>query len=124
VRDALSSNRARQFQAVVASCLAHSRPRFVDVAGRSPQECRHVLETLRDVYRNDAIARDQSISAAERFAFHQEQTGPLLNGLETWLRQRSGTRLALGSARIVFSRPASRKRQRKCRPAPGRSSLT
>lgn len=85
--DALSRNTKGEFETIVANCLAHGRRQFVDVAGSFPAECRHVLETLRDVYRNDAIARDQAMSAAERLAFHQEQSGPLMDGLEAWFRE-------------------------------------
>lgn len=54
--DALSRNMPADLKAVVANCLAHGRRQFVDVAGNFPEECRRVLETLREVYRNDATA--------------------------------------------------------------------
>jgi len=85
--DALSRNIPGEFETLLASCTAHARRRFVDVAGSFPGECRHVLETLREVYRNDALARKQVISKDERLAFHQKQSGPLMEGLETWLRE-------------------------------------
>ena len=85
--DALSRNTTGQFETIVANCMAHARRQFVDVVGSFPEECRYVLETLRDVYRNDALARERAMSAPERLTFHQEQSGPLMAGLETWLRQ-------------------------------------
>jgi transposase len=85
--DALSRNTKGEFETIVANCLAHGRRQFVDVAGSFPEECRHVLEALRDVYRNDALAREREMSAAERLTFHQEQSGPLMDGLETWFRE-------------------------------------
>jgi transposase len=83
--DALSRNTKGDFETIVANCLAHGRRQFVDVAGNFPDECLHVLETLRDVYRNDAVARERKMSAAERLTFHQQQSAPLMKGLETWL---------------------------------------
>ncbi|MFH1844396.1 MAG: IS66 family transposase [bacterium] len=85
--DALSRNTTGEFTTIVANCMAHARRQFVDVAGNFPDECRHVLETLRDVYRNDGVARERKMSAAERLTFHQQQSGPLMDGLETWLRE-------------------------------------
>jgi len=55
--DALAANTAGEFDSIVAGCTSHARRRFVDVAEDFPSECRYVLETLRDVYRNDADAR-------------------------------------------------------------------
>jgi hypothetical protein len=58
--DALSRNTSGEFETIVAHCLAHGRRQFVEVADNFPGECRHVLETLRDVYRNDALARPRA----------------------------------------------------------------
>lgn len=85
--DALSRNTTGEFQTIVANCLAHGRRQFVGVAENFPDECRYVLETLRDVYRNDATARERAMTLAERLAFHQEQSGPLMDGLEKWLTE-------------------------------------
>jgi hypothetical protein len=49
-------------QVLHSNCTAHMRRQFVDVANRITEECRYVLEVLRDIYRNDAAARRQGIS--------------------------------------------------------------
>jgi transposase len=85
--DALSRNVPGEFETILASCTAHARRGFVEVAGSFPDECRVVLETLREVYRNDAFTRQQAMSKQQRLAFHQERSGPLMEGLETWLRE-------------------------------------
>ena len=56
-----------------AHCLAHARRRYVDVVEAFPDECRYVLETLRDVYKNDAEARKQGMSPEQRLSFHQAE---------------------------------------------------
>ena len=83
--DALSHNTAGEFDTIVANCIAHARRQFVDVAPRFPEPCRYVLETLREVYRNDALARAAQLSPAERLAYHQEHSGPPMRGLQWWL---------------------------------------
>jgi transposase len=85
--DALAANTAGEFESIVAGCTSHARRRYVDVAEDFPAECRYVLETLRDVYRNDAAARQQEMSPEQRLAFHQAESGPLMGLLERWMRQ-------------------------------------
>jgi transposase len=85
--DALPTNTAGDFEAIVASCNAHARRRYVDVAQDFPDECRYVLETLRGVYKNDAVTRKKEMSATERLAFHKEHSGPLMAGLAKWMQQ-------------------------------------
>jgi hypothetical protein len=85
--DALASNTAGAFDTLLASCLAHARRRFVDVVENFPAEVRYVLETLREVYRIDALAGERALSAEERLHLHQAESGPLMAGLETWLRR-------------------------------------
>ena len=37
-----------KLEVIVGHCLAHARRRFVEVVSNFPEECRYVLETLRD----------------------------------------------------------------------------
>lgn len=83
--DALSRNTSPAFEAIVANCLAHGRRRFVDVVKNFPSECRHVLETLGEVYRNDATAK--GMSPQERLQFHQAESGPLMDDLHAWMEE-------------------------------------
>lgn len=82
--DALSRNLPAACATRLAHCLAHGRRQFVEVAERFPQECRHVLEVFREVYRNDARARKRNLSPEARRQFHQDQSGPILEALRRW----------------------------------------
>jgi transposase len=84
--DALSRNTPGAFKTLVANCNAHARRRFVDVVDSFPDEVRHVLEELRTVYKNDAIARKQQMSPEERLHLHQAESGPVMKELKTWLK--------------------------------------
>jgi hypothetical protein len=44
-----------------------------------------VLEALGKVYYNDAMAREQGLSAEDRLRLHQEQSGPVMEQLHRWL---------------------------------------
>jgi transposase len=86
--DALSRNLPHlpeELQTLVAHCLAHGRRQFVDVAGNFPDECLHVLLILKEVYANDALAKDQGLSPEQRLHFHQKNSGPKMDALKAWL---------------------------------------
>jgi hypothetical protein len=90
--DALSRNVPEEFEVLLGNCVAHGRRKFVDVFASFPEECRYVLETLRGVYRNDAVAKEQGMTAQERLAFHQAHSGPLMEELEKWLKDQIAER--------------------------------
>jgi transposase len=83
----LSRNLPKEFEVILSNCNAHARRGFCEVASRFPDECRFVLETLRDVYRNDDITKKQGMSPEERLAFHKARSGPLMDCLEKWLKE-------------------------------------
>jgi hypothetical protein len=83
--DASASNTSGDFETILAACLAHGRRYFVDVATTFPGECRFVLEKLREVYKNDAVAKKNGLSPSDRLAFHQTNSGPLMDELSSWL---------------------------------------
>src|SRR5260370_42074982 len=93
--DALSRNspKLEGVEPLQANCLAHGRRQVVEVADHFPEECRCVLEILRDVCHHDALAREQAMSPEQRLRFHQEHSGPLMKGLHE-----SGDRCGLGLA--------------------------
>ena len=88
--DALSRNLPGELRTILAHCLAHARRRFVDVYDRFPEPCRHLLESLAVVYRNDAVARERQLSPEARLRFHQEASGPTMQELHDWLTRQLG----------------------------------
>jgi transposase len=57
----------------------------VEIVENFPEECRYVLETLRSVYRNDALTREQNLSPEDRLHFHQEHSKKLMTDLHDWM---------------------------------------
>jgi transposase len=76
-----------ELEVILSNCNAHSRRQFVDVASRFPEECRHVLEVFRDVYRNDAVASRKGMTPDERLAFHKSESGPRMEDLRRWMAE-------------------------------------
>ncbi len=85
--DALARNLPKDLEVIVANCLAHGRRKFIDQVRNFPEPCRYVLETLREVYQNDALAKEQGMSPDKRLAFHQAQTAPLMAEFENWMNE-------------------------------------
>ena len=91
--DALSRNMPKALQTIVANCLAHARRQFVEVYDCFPEECRTVLDALKIVYRNDAIARREGMTAEERLQLHQAQSEPAMTNLYDWLNRQFDEKL-------------------------------
>jgi transposase len=91
--DALSRNLPGELKTILAHCLAHGRRRFVDVAEHFPDQCRHVLEALAVIYRNDALARRQNLSPQARLEFHRAHSGATMEELHAWLARQFDDRL-------------------------------
>lgn len=107
--DALARNVPEDFAVILAHCLAHARRQFVEVAPHFPAECRYVLETLAEVYQQDALARVQGLSPPDRLAFHQARSGPRMEQLATWLTEQIAERrvepnAGLGKAIAYFQK--------------------
>jgi transposase len=85
--DALSRNMSSEFTTFLAHCLSHGRREFVTVAPSFPIECRHVLESLGDVYRVDAQARERELNPEQRLLHHQSHSQPVMEQLKAWMHE-------------------------------------
>ena len=101
--DALSRNLPAELEVILANCLAHARRKFVEIYAHFPDACRTVLEAFGVVYRTDALARQQSLTPAERLQFHQTHSQTPMTTLKNWLQRQWDEKLvepnsALGAA--------------------------
>jgi hypothetical protein len=89
-----------------ANCNARARRRFGQVTPNFPEECRFVLESLRDVCRYDAEAEAQGLSREARLRYHPQPAG---DGCSPRLVQgpvpgkESGAQLGAGQGDLVLS---------------------
>ena len=83
--DALSRNAPGDFKRLLANCLCHGRREFVKIFEDFPDPCLHVLETLREIYKNDALTKEQGMSKEDRLQFHQQHSAPIMETFFTWL---------------------------------------
>jgi hypothetical protein len=85
--DALVSHTADEAALIRCHCLAHGRRKFTELEDVFPAECTVVLEALAQVFDHEEESRVQQLSAPERLAYHQQYSGPIMQGLKHWLAQ-------------------------------------
>jgi len=85
--DGLSRNVPKELETILSNCIAHGRREFVDIYGRFPDECGHVLRALKVVYHNDAVAREEKMSAEERLQYHQAESQSTMDELHAWMQR-------------------------------------
>lgn len=84
--DGLSRNIPKDFQVLLANCLAHGRRKFADVADVFPKEVEYVLECLAKAYTIDDQAKKEKLSPDERLRLHQDKSCPVMEELQQWLK--------------------------------------
>jgi hypothetical protein len=89
----LSHNLPGELKTILSNCICHSRRKFVEVHDIFQEECGYVLEALKVIYKNDAIARDQELTPEQRLRFHQAESGPVMDELHDWLNRQFDQRL-------------------------------
>ncbi len=82
--DGLSRNLPHQMRTIVGNCLAHGRRQFVELVETFPEHVEHLLVEIGKVYENEAKAKAQKLSAADRLRFHQERSAPVMKALKAW----------------------------------------
>ena len=82
--DALTSNRPQQQPCRISLCNVHSRRKFVDVMSHFPEDVTTVLERYAAVWVNDDHTRDQLMNPADRLAYHQKHSLPVMKDLRSW----------------------------------------
>jgi len=85
--DALSRNVSPPSPTILAHCLSHGRREFVSLAESFPSQCRHVLESLGEVYGVDAQAKEQGMDPQQRLLHHQTHSQPVMDQLQAWMQE-------------------------------------
>jgi transposase len=98
--DGSSSNTAGDFETLLGKCNAHGRRKFVELIDLFPEQVRFVLETLREVYKSDAVARVRQLSPGERLRLHQRESAPRMAALKEWMDRQLTERLIEPNSRL------------------------
>jgi transposase len=82
--DALSRN-VPESKTIQSNCNIHGRREFVDIADNFPDECAHVLDTIKSVYKYESDTVEQGMTPEQRLLYHQANSRPLMEELKRWM---------------------------------------
>lgn len=83
--DGLERNRSADHPALEANCIPHARRHIVDEVENHPELCAHVLAELAKVFAHEKACRTAKLAGAERLAFHQRESAPVMADLRLWI---------------------------------------
>ena len=83
--DALTANMKGDFETILSHCITHGRRKFVEVAENFPAPCQLVIDSLAQLYRNDAHCKEQTMSAMQRLDHHRRNSAALMLRLHIWM---------------------------------------
>jgi hypothetical protein len=86
--DALARNAPGEIETRLGACSTHARRHFVEQLDNFPDECAHVIETFRALYKSEAKTRNDKMSDDDRLLYHQKHSGPLMQDLEEWMKNK------------------------------------
>jgi len=68
-------------------CMAHARRKFENAKENDPKRAEHVLELMRKLYITEREAREQGLSPEQRKQLRIEESKPVLQELEKWMKE-------------------------------------
>jgi hypothetical protein len=98
--DALSRNMPKELLAIIINCLTHGRRNFIDIEKYFVHECTFVIGLLGEVYKHDAMAREQNLNDEDRLIYHQEHSEPLMDQLHAWLIKQFADKLVESNSQL------------------------
>lgn len=84
--DALACNTLKKHKVLESFCLVHARRNFVEQLENFPEEGRHVLEELGQVFKIDDQCREKGLCTEERLKTHQRESRPIMDALKAWMK--------------------------------------
>jgi len=100
--DGLAANTPKEHkdQAVDLSCLVHGRRQFTDIDEFFPSECARVIDAIATIYKHEAHCKEQRLTPAQRLAYHQTNSAPVMEDLKTWMEQQIKDRRVEPNSRL------------------------
>ena len=85
--DALSRNFPSQIEFEKSLCNSHARREFVEVFEHFPDDVTWVLEHYALIWQHDTHCQEHQLTPAQRLAYHQAHSLPVMQGLREWGQQ-------------------------------------
>jgi transposase len=100
--DGLAANTPKQHkdQTLNLNCLIHGRRQFTDIDAYFPTECTRVIDAIAEIYQHEAHCKTQRLTPAERLAYHQANSAPVMKELKDWMTQQIAERRVEPNSRL------------------------
>ena len=85
--DALSRNIPADYQVILCNCLTHCRRNFFELLSSFPEEIKHVIALLKQIFQHDQEAKEQQLDAQQRLQYHQQHSAPVMEEFKAWIEQ-------------------------------------
>ncbi len=72
---------------ILHGCMAHARRKFENSKDNDPKRAEYVLDRMRKLYMTEREARENNLSFEQRKELRLEQSLPVLQELETWMKE-------------------------------------
>jgi len=72
---------------ILHGCMAHARRKFENSKDNDPKRAEYVLDRMRKLYMIEREARENNLSFEQRKELRLEQSLPVLQELETWMKE-------------------------------------
>jgi transposase len=72
---------------ILHGCMAHARRKFENSKDNDPQRAEYVLDRMRKLYMTEREARENNLSFEQRKKLRLEQSFPVLQELEKWMKE-------------------------------------
>jgi transposase len=72
---------------ILHGCMAHARRKFENSKDNDPKRAEYVLDRMRKLYMTEREARENNLSFEQRKELRAEQSLPVLQELETWMKE-------------------------------------
>jgi transposase len=72
---------------ILHGCMAHARRKFENAKDNDPVRAEYVLDRMRKLYMTEREARENNLSFEQRKELRLEQSLPVLQELETWMKK-------------------------------------
>ena len=91
---------ATQEGITLVGCMAHARRKFNEALTNDKKHAEHVLTQMQELYAIERRAKDGNFTHQQRYELRQEESVPILNQLEQWMKEQYGTANALPESSI------------------------
>jgi transposase len=72
---------------ILHGCMAHARRKFENSKDNDPGRAEYVLDCMRKLYLTEREAKENNLSFEQRKELREEQSLPVLQELETWMKE-------------------------------------